>query len=778
MTITTSRRAALAASAGIWAAIGGTAQAQTTPQQDQAVVSDEIIIVTAQKREELLIDVPQAVTVVGGDRLESLQADSFVDYTALVPGLSLEQNRAGASRLVLRGINTGSIGSTLGIYVDETPFGSSSSLGNAAILAGDFDTFDLDRIEVLRGPQGTLYGANALGGVLKFVTTAPRLGVLEARGQASVETVDSGGTGYSGNIVVNVPLGDSVAIRASGFYRRDAGFIDAVGRPAENINGSKSYGGRASVLFQPSDALSVRLTAIAQNIRANAPSVFDADPTSFDPVANDFVAGPAADSFTGAPLNGRLVFAQFFPDSSDVDYRLYNGTVDWDLGFASLTSATSYGILDQAQKIDGSVGLRRLVTGLYSAFAGNMVPLGVFTDQLIKQEKFTQEVRLASPETDTLEWLVGGYYTRETVALTQFIRPFNLATLAPINPAILGRPVFVSASLDSKYREYAAFGSVTWHVGPRFDISAGGRYSSNRQSSVQVLDGGLLALQGIPGAPITNTGGSSENVFTWSVSPKFEVNDHLTIYARVAKGYRPGGPNVVPPGAPADYPVEFDADTLVSYEAGIKAETADRSFTVDGAIYYLDWNNILVFSQFVTAIGPVGANDNGGGARSFGAEVTATVRPTRGLRFAFNGAYTDAELTDDTPPLVGGLDGDQLPYAPRWTANVSADYEWGLSDDATAFVGGSVRLVGDQAAGFEPAYRATFGRRLEVPGYQVVDLRAGARFGKFSLTAFAKNLANSRGLTSIAGFGGRPGTAIGASPIRPRTFGLTLGAGF
>ncbi len=764
-----SRHMALAVSVSALAAMGSAAHAQNEPPAAEQPGDEREIVVTAQKREELLIDVPLSISVVGGDTLERQQADNFLDYAALVPGLSLEQSTPGASRLILRGVNTGSVGSTLGIYVDETPFGSSSSLGNGAVLAGDFDTFDLDRIEVLRGPQGTLYGANSLGGVLKFVTTAPKLDVFEARGQAGVETVKSGGTGYSGNAVVNVPLGGTLAIRASGFYRKDGGYIDATGRVGSEINRSESYGGRASVLFQPSTALSVRLTAIAQNIRANSSSSFDADPQTFEPLAND--------PFTGASLNGRLTRAEFFPDSSDVDYRLYNGTIDWDLGFASLTSATSYGILDQAVISDGTVVLGGLITGLFGAFAGETRPLGLFLDQNIRQKKFTQELRLASPVSDTFEWLIGGYYTRETVDLDQDQLPFVVATQELRDPTLLGNPDFITIFLDSTYKEYAGFGNITWHVGPRFDISAGGRYSRNEQNSVQSLGGSFLVLSGLP-TPIVTTGRSSENVFTWSVSPRFEVSDQVSIYARVAKGYRPGGPNVVPPGAGPEFPVEFQADTLISYEAGIKAETADRTFGVDAAAYYLDWKDILVFAAFDSDVGPIGANDNGRGATVKGAEVTATLRPTRGLNIQINGAYVDAKLTDDTPPVTGGLDGDQLPFAPKWTANVSADYEWGVFGDATAFIGGNVRLVGDQSAGFDPTYRAVFGRRLRIDGYEVVDVRAGVNFGNFSLIAFGKNLANVRGLTSIGGIGGRTGLNLSASPIRPRTFGLTLGAAF
>jgi outer membrane receptor protein involved in Fe transport len=203
--------------------------------------------VTAQKRSQELIEVPQSVTVVGGAALEDQHADSFQDYLKLVPGLQLDQSRAGQGRLIVRGVNTEGVASTIGVYMDETPFGSSSGLVNAAVLAGDFDTFDLQRIEVLRGPQGTFYGASSLSGVLKFVTAEPSTSGLEVRGRIGVEATHGGEASGYGNLVVNVPLADIAAVRASGFYRSTGGFIDSVGSGGsdleENINDSKSFGG-------------------------------------------------------------------------------------------------------------------------------------------------------------------------------------------------------------------------------------------------------------------------------------------------------------------------------------------------------------------------------------------------------------------------------------------------------------------------------------------------------------------------------------------------------
>ncbi|MGF7151172.1 outer membrane receptor protein involved in Fe transport [Sphingomonas zeicaulis] len=736
------------------------------------------IIVTAQKRQQTLQEIPQSISVVGGEQLERQQAKSFVDYAALVPGLSLQQANPGQTRIVLRGINTGGASPTAAVYIDDTPYGPSTGQSNGAVLAGDIDTFDIERVEVLRGPQGTLYGANSLGGLVKFVTTEPKLGVVEGKAQAGAEITRGGDESWNANGVLNVPLGDMLAVRVSGYYRKVGGFIDTVGIARKDANDYESYGGRASLLFAPTDAFSVRLTAIAQNIRSNSRASFDADPVTLEPLATD--------PNSGASTAGRMTRSEFYPEQNNVDYRLYNATIGWDFGPATLTSVTSYGTLDQNEIYDASYQLPGIADSIFGG--PGVPPLGTTFPAFAGQKKFTQELRLQSATSDSFEWLIGGYYTREKGQLFQRYLPFELGSGQAIDPELtlpagpggadVTFPDFLSADLSSRYREYAGFGSVTWYLSDRFDITAGARYSHNSQRTHQVLDGSLLFFSGSPVIPDIVMGDSSENVFTWSVSPRFELSDNATLYARVAKGYRPGGPNVVPPGAGADFPSQYAADTLVSYEAGFRAETPDNSFAIDASVYYLDWRDIQVLVTYNTAIGPINADGNGDSASSKGAEVAATLRPVRGMSVVLNATYNDAKLDEDLPEGNGGFDGDRLPYAPKWTVNLSADYEWTLGDSATAFVGGSVRMLSDQVTDFDDNYQTTFGRRLTIDSYAVADLRAGIQFDRYTLSVYARNLTDSRGLTSAAGFGTRPGTAVLASPIRPRTLGFTLGANF
>ena len=738
--------------------IAGPASAQAVPEQQPASTvdqssrpaataestGDQEIVVTAQKRSQTLIEVPQSISVVSGATLEKQHADNFSDYLKLVPGLQLNQDTPGQGRLVIRGVNTGGVASTVGVYMDETPFGSSSGLVNASVLAGDFDTFDLDRIEVLRGPQGTIYGASSLGGVLKFVTKLPSTSGLVVRGRLGIETTDGGAMSYYGNAVVNVPLSDTLAVRASGTYRKYGGFIDSIGTGGSdrenNINDSVSYGGRASLLFKPSSSISLRLTAVAQDIKADAASLIESDPVTLN------------------RLYGRLSQSQFVPQFSDVKYRVYNGTGTFDLGFGELTTATSYSTQKQTYRTDYTNALAPLVGAIFR------VPNEFFLGQHTDSKKFTQEIRLAG-ETHLLDWLVGGYYTNEKGLIDQEFVAVVPGTLTPIG----GLPVLGVATVSSKYREIAGFANATVHIGERFDIDLGGRYSENKQSAHQVTGGALAGISNISTR-------SNESVFTYSVAPRFEINKNASIYARVAKGFRPGGPNVLPPGAPVAL-ATYDSDSTINYEAGIKAQTDDNRFSIDAAVYHIDWKNVQLFAT----INGFGVNANGGGAKVDGAEVTVTARPARGLSLSANAAYTNARLTTDTE--IGGLKGDKLPFTPKFSAALNGDYTWSLSSTIEARVGASIRHLSSQSGAFDKGFRTTFGRQRQIRSYQIIDLSAGLDFGKFSLDAYVKNLGNSAGRTSTTGttvFGAfpvYPNGAIGTGVIRPRTIGLSLTVG-
>jgi outer membrane receptor protein involved in Fe transport len=726
------------------------------------------IQVTAQKRTETLLEIPASITVLTSDTIERQRVQNLIDLEPLVPGLDVVVATPGQSRVTLRGINTGGVASTVGVYLGDVPFGSSTGLANGAILAGDFDTFDLATVEVLRGPQGTLYGASSLGGVLRYVPNRPTAESFEARFLGSLETVTDGDLGYTLKGLVNVPLSDQFALRASGFYRFDDGFIDSIGNNpvpslttpgldiidgtmvAENINTADTYGGRISALWEPSEKFSLLLAAQTQTIESGAPNLIDADPVTLE------------------PLYG-LVQSRYFDDTVDTDYQVFDATIDWNFGGASLVSITSFGSIEQDIQTDATVDTS-LTGGIYLAsfvtFAlGDDVerPLSAILPQITATDKFTQELRLVSADNEKFEWLLGGYYTDEDSKIVQEI----VAIEGDTGEIASDIPLLAEATLLSTYEEFALFGNATWHITSRFDLGFGARQSWNDQVASQVLDGLLIG-----GRIEYDDATSSENPFTYSISPRYELSDTSSIYARVATGFRPGGPNVLPPGVPPGIPGSYDSDSLTSYEVGWKATASNGKYSLDLAAYYLDWQDIQLFVQ----VNGVGINGNGGTALSKGAEFAFSAIPTDGLTLSLNGAYTDAYLTEDTDPLVGGLDGDPLPYVPEWSGALTADYEWTVGTDSLLYVGGGIAYVGDRA--FDYGARDENGAPRRVDSYVTLDLRAGAYVGRWSFELYGRNLNNEMGVVSVTTEGALPNGAYGLSIIRPRTVGLSVGVRF
>src|SRR6185503_10227230 len=350
-------------------------------------------------------------------------------------------------------------------------------------------------------------------------------------------------------------------------------------------------------------------------------------------------------------------------------------------------------------------------------------------------------------------------------------------TLTPVTlPSFLGTTLG-HLELHSTYKELAGFANATIHFTDQFDLQFGGRYSHNSQSATQSSNGALV------GPPTVFTNNSSEHVFTYSVAPKFKINPNTTLYARVAKGFRPGGPNAIPPTAPPDVPRTFHSDSVTSWEAGVKTQSADHRFSLDADAFHISWKDIQLFTVFAT-IDPItgkqiafGINANGSGAKSDGAEFTATARPMPDLDLSLNGAYTNARLTADTPAAVGGFKGDQLPFTPKLSLAAIADYHWRVSPGVRAHVGASIRRLSGQTGTFDFTFATIHGHQRHIPAYSVIDLYAGADFGRFNLEAYVKNVGNSHGITSVAGtvtpiF---PDGSIGTGIIRPRTIGLSLG---
>ncbi|HWE44875.1 MAG TPA: TonB-dependent receptor [Caulobacteraceae bacterium] len=748
----------LLATASAFALAAPAFAADAPPSQPNTV---QEVIVTAEKKPEAVKDVPLSITAVPQSQLEKLQAVNFSDYTKLVPGLSIESAGPGDVRLTLRGLNAGGVGSTVAIYVDETPFGSSSGLVDGAIFASDFDTFDMNRIEVLRGPQGTLYGSNTEGGLVKFVTNAP-VNHYEAAVEAGYESTDHGSTGWDLKGMVNVPLGDTLALRVDAYHAQLPGYIDNKFLGLSDINKGDKSGGRIQLEWKPTDRLSVRLSAFGQNMKLGGSGSEEVFPATFTPVFGDYVSN------------------SYIPLKDSFQYREYNGTIKYDLGFADLTSSTSYGQVhvDLLSDFTSQIAAPGLTYGQYvdlliDPHFGVTPPTALPYDNKVNDDKFTQEVRLQSPKADNgFEWLVGGYYTRETGVLNQHVQVSDIGS----DKIISAIPDLEDPLLTSSYREWAAFGDLTYHITPKWEVQAGGRYSDQTQSAHETVSGLLVGNTSPPPYAIDITTDSKSDVATWSLGTKYHLTDDAMIYARYATGYRPGGPNVVPPSAPPGTPFTYGADKNRSYEAGIKTSWDDRHVTLDADVFYVDWRNIQLFE----VVNGYGVNGNGGKAMSEGYEWALAWVPMSGLTFTWNGAHTNAALTSDAPG-VHAFKGDSLPMVPKFSTAVDGEYDWTVWSDTTAFIGATLAYQTSMSSDFDSTAGDT---RSRIPGYDTVDFRAGLDLPeKMRVELWGKNITGTKGFTSYGGGApGKPGAAFGGGTsigiIQPATWGVTVSKKF
>jgi outer membrane receptor protein involved in Fe transport len=383
--------------------------------------------------------------------------------------------------------------------------------------------------------------------------------------------------------------------------------------------------------------------------------------------------------------------------------------------------------------------------------------------QTTSTDKFTQEFRLVSADSDKFEWLAGVYYTDEDSLIFQDIDTLVPNTETPTS----GLPDPATLTLSSGYKEIALFANATWYVTDKFEMSFGARQSDNDQSVSQSSEGFLVGVP--PGSVSTVFGKSSESPFTWSFSPRYELTENSSIYFRIATGFRPGGPNIIPPGAPPSVPTQYDSDSLTNYEVGYKVNSEDGRFALDVSAFYIDWEDIQLFAL----VENFGVNVNGGTAVSKGLEFSTSFAATEALTFSLNGAYTDAYLTADAG--AAGQDGDPLTWVPEWSFGVSADYDWSLSNGAAAYVGGTLGYTGERSIGRFP----TPGDNVRyASSYSTLNLRAGYDTGKWFAEIYAKNLTDELGVqsTDIGNIAWTGNVEIGF--LQPRTIGAQAGVRF
>ncbi len=750
---------ALAFSFGTAFAQAQNATPPNTASGEASSVSE--VIVTANKREQRLRDVAMGVSALTGDELETRQLQSFVDFAPLIPGLSIQSGTPTENRVTIRGLNAGGAGASVGIYVDDSPIGSSNGLAGGATYTVNSDTWDLQRIEVLRGPQGTLYGANTEGGLIKYVTTAPNLSKFSAIAQAGAVGVDGGEVQGSAKGVVNIPLADGRAgVRISGFYEGLPGFIDDPQLGLKNVNGGFREGARLSSVFKLSDTFKVRLNAFYQHTKTGAPP-------SVDVVGNaTSYAAPPSNQFD--PSGPDLTQNRFQAEPYSASYTNVSLAFDWSLPWATLTSVTSYAKMNTHDVTDVTPQtITYLPPVTATAPAGTPVTYGYYLQNFVygvpskaavvgdtPLEKYTEEVRLASSGAKRLEWQLGLFGTRELANLNQQY-PASTLSGGPVSPPAGG------TQLRSAYNEVAIFGTATYHFTPRFDLEAGGRYAWNRQSNHDFFQPGVFS-----GGPFTTVVKSDEDVFTYSVAPRFHLTDDTLVYARVASGYKPGGPNniTIQGALPPGYPSQYGSETTTNYELGLRTKLFDDKLTVDVAAFDIEWDNIQIFTRF----GNFSVRANGGKAFSRGVEWSFGLQPLKGLNLLATGSYVDAEI--DGTVSTFGLDGQHLPYVPQFSGAFDATYRWRVQGRYDAYAGGTVAYQDERTTGLGSIVTNPI---VSLPAYATLALRAGVSVSDWRAELYMRNVTDERGINVYIGQG-TPGLHGSKYIIDPRTIGVTL----
>jgi iron complex outermembrane recepter protein len=723
--------------------------AQAADQADNEVRDPDEIVVTATRRNTLISDTPISIRAISGDDLESRGATSLADYALSVPGLSYVEAGLGGSQLTIRGIGSDAGAATVGYYLDETPLSSGG-------FTPDFANFDVERIEILRGPQGTLYGDSSMGGTLRIITKKPKYNEFEGQVAASLGTTRFGALSYSGSAVANVPLvTDKLAVRVTGNYVRDGGVIDNIGLGLKDVDSRTRYSVRSQIAFTPVDDLKINLAYLY--VRRE----FDSDNTINGPVES-------------------LQQIRAFNALTDDRIHLVSATLNYDFGSANLVSATNYYDIVNRTFYDASP-----FVGGASFTIRNSSP----------ETRFSQEVRLSSSGDSKLTWLLGGFYQK--IESKNSIQQFD----SPLDFAGLGTTNYGTTFNTRAQKQLAAFGELGYTFLDSLTITGGLRYYDYKLTGTADGIGPIIPFLGLTSGLIKLPTAKDDGLLK-RLNISYKINENTLLYAQYADGFRIGGSNQ---GVSPDK-IFFGPDSVKSYEAGIKGNWADGRVKVNLTGYYIDWDNIQISN-----LDPVtGSNftTNNGKARSKGLEFELITKPSKQIQLEASFGWSDARLTQDnitgaidlfsgnpvdilTAPagsfatLYRGLNGERVPYTPSVQLALAATYSFNLGSFAGNFradyqyvgeafnrVANNVQLPGD-APSTDPAIGGQASKK--VFDYSLVNLNLGLSRGAFDVNFYVNNLLDKRAqlyATPIAVYGDRNNTN------RPRTIGARISYSF
>jgi len=706
----------------------------------------EDIVVTATRRGAISQqDVPLSVKAIGEEDLERANAQGLEDYIKLVPGLTSVSSGAGQSQIVLRGINTTRIThaqpqaqGTTAVYIDEVPI-------TATGFNPDLNIFDLDRVEVLRGPQGTLFGASAMAGAIRLITNEPNPSRLEGKIHGFSSITKDGDPSYGTRGLINIPLGDNLAVRAVGYATHTGGFIDNVapGNRQEDYNDEDNIGGRISIGYINGD---LKLIGTVMHNDLETDGRPDEYVRSTRPaLLNDITDERQTVKFANDPYNDRMT--------------IYNLRGDIDLGKVTLSSSTTYFDRFYENTLDDTF---RIITLLPVSRAD--VPFIAFFNATATKT-FVHESRLSSDNDGPLSWVIGGYYQKDK-------KDFESFTLAPGFDAALAKRGIPPSSAFGTVRpdqvfegdkevelsQVAAFGEANYEIVDRLELTAGLRWFKYK---VNVdLQAAGIANRG----PSSVQGSVRDDGVNKKAQLTYRMSKNNLAYVQYSEGFRVGGVNDFVPTGPgglcagASVDRVFNSDTLQNYEFGVKTSSMGGRLIINAAAFRIKWKDLQStrFLQcgfsFVT---------NAGELRNQGLELEMAFRPISGLSLQLGGAYIDSEVTEAIPGF--NQEGDRAPYVPKLSVSGSAEYGAAVFS-GRGFVRGDVRYVGSSFSEFSRT-------SLKLPAYTVFDLALGYEQAGWEFSLFGKNIFDERVVTNIDPDRNQPPQfSLG----RTATFGLSV----
>ena len=761
------------------------------------------IIVTATKRDASLQDVPFSINAQTEQAIERANAGTIEDLSRNVAGLTVQNLGPGQSQVSVRGVSAGQIArdqpgvkEQVGVYLDE-------SVVSLSLFTPDLDLFDLNRVETLRGPQGTLFGSGSVGGTLRYITNQPTTDRVEGKVEGNVNLVD--GDDFGGHLkgAVNLPLSENLAMRAVGYYTRYAGFISALregGGVSEDVNSGERYGGRFSLLWQPAEGLSITPRVVYQKVTTDG---FNRQEV-YNLYANQFTT--TRPQVTFEERQQYLLLDEAFED----EVKLFDLTMSYDGDTIGLTSVTSYTDRDILVSRDASALTGSVSADLGFPDAGILLPSNLVDTTGVKQ--FTQEVRVNSAGDGPFQWLIGGYYANVKRDYTQRLPTpgYDAVTDATLGDGTsaavangFGPNSPYNADIPYDLSQLAIFGEVSYDFTERLTATVGGRYYAFDETR-RFVSGGLF----------TNGDNDRDKTSSTGFSPRlllsYDVADGITLNAQASKGFRLGGVNDplnlplcdggVPNGPDAETfggRPRYDDETLWNYEGGVKAQFGGITFNAAG--FYTKINNLQVTADAGSCSSRIVFNAD---AHTMGLEFELSASPFTGLDLGLSGSYVEAEfdstLTRPNGTVIEGIrDGNRLPSVPKFQMAANATYSFPIdpSSDTNAFVTASFQHVGSrytQPGDQENNPRTfvhgfTFGGApigsattldLKLPDYQLVNLGAGIEFpDELEISVYVNNLLDENALLAFdRERGGR--ARLGFATNQPRTFGVTVRKGF